>query len=65
MKEEWKMTKVKDMTQGQITHTFCTWCNYRRFVAGHDYWGCGLEEKKMEELCSYRKAIQKGVKLRG
>ena len=53
------MTKAKDMNQGQITHTFCTWCYYRIFVAGHDYWGCRLEETKMDELCSYKKAIIK------
>ncbi len=56
------MTKVKDMTQGQITHTFCTWCSHRRFVAGYDHWGCGLEEKKLDELCPYRNALQKEEK---
>lgn len=53
------MTKAKDMTQEQITHTFCTFCDYRRFAAGNTYWGCGLAEKKREELCSYRKTMQK------
>ncbi|GBF34016.1 hypothetical protein DCCM_3127 [Desulfocucumis palustris] len=53
------MTKAKDMTQGQIAHTFCTWCYYRLFVAGSDYWGCGLVEKKKEEHCSYKKALLK------
>lgn len=53
------MTKAKDMTLEQITHAFCTWCNYRRFVASYDYWGCGLKEEKKEELCAYRKAVQK------
>ena len=53
------MIKAKDMNQAQITHTFCTFCNHRIFVAGHDYWGCSLEEKKKEETCSYRQAILK------
>lgn len=52
------MTKAKNMTQEQIVHTFCTWCDYRLLVAGNTYWGCGLKEKK-EELCLYKKAIQK------
>ena len=56
------MTKAKDMNQAQITHTFCTWCYHRIFIAGHDYWGCGLEETKKEEICLYRKAILKEEK---
>ena len=59
IKEERKMTKAKDMTQEQIAHTFCTWCEYRLLVAGDTFWGCGLEETKKEKLCSYKKAIQK------
>ena len=58
------MTKAKDMTQEQIAHTFCTFCDYRRFVAGNTYWGCGLAEKKREELCSYRKTMQKEEKVK-
>lgn len=53
------MIKAKDMTQEQITHSFCSWCRYRRYVLGHLYWGCGLEENKMEELCPYRQAVRK------
>lgn len=50
---------TKDMTKAQITHTYCTFCVYRRFVASYEYWGCGLEESKLEELCSYHQAIKK------
>ncbi|MCL6634971.1 MAG: hypothetical protein K6T29_04295 [Peptococcaceae bacterium] len=53
------MIKVKDMNQAQITHTFCSWCNYRRYVFGRDYWVCGLDEKMMEEHCLYRQALRK------
>ena len=53
------MTKAKDMNQAQITHTFCNWCYHRIFIAGYDYWGCGLEETRKEEICLYRKAILK------
>ncbi|MCL6610207.1 MAG: hypothetical protein K6T66_01560 [Peptococcaceae bacterium] len=53
---------ARDMTMEQITHAFCTWCNYRRFVASSTYWGCGLEENKKEELCLHRKAVQKEEK---
>ena len=56
------MTKAKDMNQAQITHTFCTWCYHRIFVATHEYWGCGLEETKKEEMCLYKKAIRKEEK---
>lgn len=56
------MTKTKEMTQEQINHTFCSWCDYRRFVASNTYWGCGLEEKKKEERCLYSKAVQKEEK---
>lgn len=51
--------KAKDMTLEQITHTFCTWCNYRRVSLGETYWLCGLEEKKKNELCPYMQAVQK------
>lgn len=50
--------RKKDMTLEQITHTYCSWCGYRRLILGHTYWGCGLEEEKMEELCLHRKAVQ-------
>lgn len=53
------MIKSKDMTQAQITHAFCNWCKYRRYVLGHDYWECGLEEEKREEHCLYRQAVRK------
>lgn len=53
------MIKAKDMTQAQITHTFCNWCKHRRYVLGHPYWACGLEEEKKEELCPYRLAVKK------
>ncbi len=53
------MIKAKDMTQEQITHSFCSWCKYRRLFLGYTYWGCGLEEEKMEERCPYRHAVQK------
>ncbi|MCL6478179.1 MAG: hypothetical protein K6T65_07155 [Peptococcaceae bacterium] len=56
------MIKAKDMTPEQIAHTFCTWCDYRLLIAGNTYWGCGLKEKKKEELCLYRKAVQKEEK---
>ncbi|MCL5057427.1 MAG: hypothetical protein M1130_05430 [Actinobacteria bacterium] len=56
------MINTKDMTQEQIAHTFCSWCDYRLFVAGNTYWGCGLEEKKREERCLYRKSVQKEEK---
>ncbi|ACV62827.1 hypothetical protein Dtox_1992 [Desulfofarcimen acetoxidans DSM 771] len=56
------MTKAKDMNQAQIAHTFCSWCNYRLFVAGYDYWGCKMDEKKKDEECLYKLAIQKDEK---
>ncbi len=58
------MEKAKDMTQEQITHAFCTWCEYRLFVAGNTYWGCRLEENKKEDLCLYKKAMQKEEKVK-
>ena len=51
--------KAKDMNEGQITHTFCTFCNYRRFVAQSEFWGCGCEEQKKDEECKYRLTMQK------
>lgn len=56
------MEKAKDMTQEQINHTFCSWCDYRLLVAGNTYWGCGLKEDKKDALCLYRKAVQKEEK---
>ncbi|MFZ5650559.1 MAG: hypothetical protein ACOY4I_06870 [Bacillota bacterium] len=54
--------KTKDMTKEQIAHTFCTWCGYRLLVAGNTYWGCRLEDDKKEDLCLYRKEVQKEEK---
>lgn len=51
--------KIKDMTKAQITHAYCSFCVYRRFVASYEYWGCGLEESKMDELCLYQQAVKK------
>lgn len=51
--------KAKDMIQEQITHTFCSFCNYRLLIAGETHWGCRLEEKKSEELCPYKQAVRK------
>jgi len=53
------MIKAKDITQAQITHTFCNWCKYRRYVLGNPYWECGMEEEKREEQCPYRQAVRK------
>lgn len=53
------MIKAKDMNEAQITHTFCNWCKYRRYVLGYTYWDCSLEEGKKEELCPYRQAVRK------
>lgn len=54
-----EVLKAKDMTKAQITHTYCTFCVYQRFVAGYEYWGCGLEESKLEELCLHQQAVKK------
>ncbi|WP_066639025.1 hypothetical protein [Desulfolucanica intricata] len=56
------MLKVKTMTKGQINHTFCTWCDYRVAVGSSDYWGCSLKGDKLDELCSYKKALLKEEK---
>lgn len=53
------LIKAKDMIQEQVTHTFCSFCNYRLLVAGETHWGCTLEQKKIEELCPYRQAVRK------
>lgn len=53
---------AKDMVQEQITHTFCSFCNYRLLVAGEIHWGCTLEKKKNEELCPYRQALRQEEK---
>ncbi|MDK2887564.1 hypothetical protein SAMN02745218_02633 [Desulfofundulus australicus DSM 11792] len=53
------MLKAKDMTMEQITHTFCSWCKYRRVSLGQTYWECGLQEKDLQERCPYRKAVRK------
>lgn len=53
------MTKAKDMSMEQINHTFCTYCDYRRMVASNMFWGCGLAEEKKDELCAYKRAMQK------
>ena len=54
--------KARDMNKAQITHSFCTWCDYRRYVLGETYWGCGLPAEKLDELCLYRQAIRKEEK---
>jgi hypothetical protein len=51
--------KAKDMIQEQITHAFCSFCNYRRMVAGETHWGCNVQENKKDELCPYRQELQK------
>ncbi|MCF8010415.1 MAG: hypothetical protein K9L17_01685 [Clostridiales bacterium] len=50
--------KAEDMTQEQITHTFCSFCKYRCFAAGADHWGCTLDEKQKEEYCPYEQAVK-------
>ncbi|MQL52961.1 hypothetical protein GFC01_11955 [Desulfofundulus thermobenzoicus] len=59
------MIKIKDMTREQITHTFCSWCDYRRVVAGETCWVCGLDEQKLEELCAYRQALRRETEKAG
>lgn len=56
----YKVIRAKEMTPEQVTHSFCTWCRYRRYVLGHTYWGCALEgagEEKLAKLCPYRQAV--------
>lgn len=52
-------TKARDMTEAQITHTFCSFCNYRVLLASQDYWGCRLEGTRKEKLCLYKQAVRK------
>lgn|GEM_PF-1929026 len=54
------LIKAKDMIQEQVTHTFCSFCNYRLLVAGETHWGCTLEQKKIEEL-SFIRVITQGL----
>lgn len=56
------MIKTKDMNKEEINHTFCSYCDYRRVVASNTYWGCGLDEKKLDEQCPYRLAMQREEK---
>jgi len=53
------MIKAREMSKEVINHTFCSWCDYRRMVASNTYWGCGLDESKLDERCPYRLAVKR------